>query len=96
MKTRREIKLIARLGMKNQWSTAICAFLIFMGISTILSLFMWVPLINVVPFAIIYVAAVSYIRPYIDIYRGTKADAEDVVNGMKVHFFRKLGSVLLV
>ncbi len=103
MKTREEIKLIARIKLADQRTSAICAGLIVYGISLLVSMTMFltfIPIIGIVAFfatiAVTTVLAVTYAGFFVKLYRGERVSAESVLDGLKYNFSRKFGSMFCV
>ena len=106
MKSRQEIKLIARQQMARQRGTAILLGILvsligFVSgvIDQVVSLVFggfspiyWV--VYLVGYAVILVASVNMVGEYIKIYQGETASAANVFNNMSVNFMRKLGGTM--
>jgi len=105
MKSRQEIKAIAREAMGEQRGTAILLGLMVIlvgGASGVLDMLVmeafgtglmyWV--VYWAGMAVIYVMSVNMIGEYIKIYNRERADVGAMFSGLAVNFFRKLGGTL--
>jgi uncharacterized membrane protein len=103
MRSRQEIKYIAKQAMVAQRGTAILLGLM-VGIIGIASSVIDLVVERTVPILywpvfwagmfIIYVAGVNMIGEFIKIYKGEPASAANIFNNMSVNFLRKLGGTL--
>ena len=106
MKTRQEIKALAREAMREQRSTAILLGFVWILMAVASGILDWVVFIAtgsrglaywVVYWAgmiILYVMSVNMIGEYIKIFRRENAEVGALFTGLKVNFLRKLGGVL--
>ena len=103
MRSRQEIKQMAKYQMGQQRGTAILLGIVVSLISLVFVLLervvavtipplFWV--VNIAGMAVITVAGVNMLGEYIKIYCGNRASAANVINNMQVNFLRKLGGSL--
>ena len=102
MKSRQEIKALAREALRAQRGTAILLFFLFMvlagfvgAIGGVFAVFVPVlgSLISLALSICIMVMAVNSYGEYIKIYRGEEACVSGLFAGFKVNFLRKLGGM---
>ena len=105
MKSRQEIKTLAKAAMREQRGTAI-SLLFFFGLLAIVSSAIDFAVLyvteNMIAYyavfwlgmAILYVMFVNVLGEYIKIYKHEKASAGALFSGLSVNFLRKLGGTL--
>lgn len=106
MKTRKEIKALAREAMREQRSTAILLGVVW-GLVVLASIILdWIVLLATGSMGIaywvvytaglfvIYVMSVNMIGEYIKIFKREKAEVGALFSGLQVNFLRKLGGIL--
>ena len=104
MRSRQEIKALAKDAMKRQHGTSVLiavSILVFSAIMSALSfLFVFAPLLNVIiSFATSFMLAVWGVNVYgafIKIYQHEETSVQEVAANMKVNFLRKLGGTYWV
>ena len=97
MKTRQEIKLLAKTNMGKQRVVAILLILLTFAVALVLGLLRLIPILGVV----IYIAgmcgimiwAVNMSGSFISIFKEQKTTVEEAVNAFKVNPWRKLGGM---
>jgi len=98
MKTRQEIKLIAKENMGKQRGTAIALVLIAVAAAIVAAIFLRIPFIGWLFYLAILcgliVYEVSLTGAYISIYHDEKVDVSSVVSTCQVNPLRKLGGML--
>lgn len=98
MKTRQEIKAIAKEAMSRQRGTSILLILVPIALALVLGCFAWIPfigpLISLAGTVVIIVLAVQLALAFALIYRGQTTQISDLFSGIGVNFARKLGGML--
>jgi len=105
MKSRQEIKALAKEAMKQQRGTSILLLLVLslvtfasvaLDMIVLLTLGMGVAywVVYLVGLAVILVMAVNVLGEYIKVYKYEQAEVGALFSGLKVNFLRKLGGML--
>ena len=100
MRTRQEIKAIAKEAMKAQRGTAILLLVVYTALTLVGSLISAIPILGAIA-SIAYLIAIVVISVglnggYVKIYRGIAATVNDLFSGFNDTFMRKCGGMLWV
>jgi len=93
MRTRQEIKMLAKEAVARQWGTSALIFLLFTLIEVACSSF---PLIGLAGGLVYLVLKVGVNGAFISIFCGEKVSVGDPFSCLSVNFWRKLGGMLWV
>ena len=101
MKTRQEIKSLAKEAVAQQRGTAILIVLLFTVVSWAISYFsgllVWIPVfgwaISIAAYGFTLVLAVNLDGEYIKIFRRENADVGGIFTALSINFWRKLGGM---
>ena len=104
LKSRVEIKAIARERLRQNRSTAILIILVYVAITVVYSMITWVLdltgqmgtsfLLSIIYIPLLYVLLVNVEGEFIKLYQGKPATVGAMFTGFKVNFWRKLGGML--
>jgi uncharacterized membrane protein len=95
MKTRQEIKALAKAAMSRQYGVSIALFIVVMVISLVLSLTLGaIPFLGIVVNILVLVLTINMYGQYIKIYKDEKGDVGEMFSAFGVNFGRKLGGSL--
>lgn len=98
MKTRQEIKQLAREGLNMQRSTAIFIILIYLGIAIISGLLTFIPFIGIIVYlagiSATIIVSVSACSNYVSIYKKETTSIDNLISNAQVNPLRKLGGML--
>jgi len=103
MKSRQEIKALAKEAMRMQRGTAILLILVYLLLSvavaivdllitaTLGMLVSWI--VYIAAMSVVLVVGVNMYGEYIKIFKQEKADVGELFSGLKINFLRKLGGM---
>ena len=100
MKTRQEIKALAKEAFKEQRTASILIMLLIVAIAGVAGVCILIPIIGYIIYAAIIVAilpfSVGVCGAFLKVYRREKIEAAEPINKLSINFARKLGGMLWV
>ncbi len=95
MRTRQEIKAIAKEAIKTQRGVSILLYVVLIALSIAGGFVSLIPVVGALAFtAAVLVIEVGMLGGYVKIYRGITAEVGDLFSGFNSTFMRKLGGML--